>query len=49
MEGEIKKWLEEAGLPKGGKTKLYDGMIGDAFEQDVTVGQTHHDVNSDRR
>jgi DNA-directed RNA polymerase subunit beta len=37
-ELEIKKWLEEAGLPKGGKTRLHDGMTGDAFEQDVTVG-----------
>ena len=37
-EGEIKKWLDEAGLPKGGKTQLHDGMTGDQFEQDVTVG-----------
>jgi DNA-directed RNA polymerase subunit beta len=37
-ESEIKNWLDRAGLPKGGKTKLYDGMTGDAFEQDVTVG-----------
>jgi DNA-directed RNA polymerase subunit beta len=37
-EQEIKNWLDRAGLPKGGKTKLYDGMSGDAFEQDVTVG-----------
>src|SRR5262245_41690860 len=37
-EDEIKKWLDEGGLPKGGKTKLYDGMTGEAFEQDVTVG-----------
>jgi DNA-directed RNA polymerase subunit beta len=37
-EPEIKKWLEEAGLPKGGKTRLFDGMTGMAFEQDVTVG-----------
>jgi DNA-directed RNA polymerase subunit beta len=37
-EAEIKKWLEEAGLPKGGKSQLYDGMSGDKFEQDVTVG-----------
>ncbi len=37
-EAEIKKWLEEAGLPRGGKTELYDGMSGDKFEQDVTVG-----------
>ncbi len=37
-ELEIKNWLDRAGLPKGGKTKLFDGMSGDAFEQDVTVG-----------
>ncbi len=37
-ENEIKNWLDRAGLPKGGKTKLYDGMSGDNFEQDVTVG-----------
>ena len=37
-ELEIKNWLDRAGLPKGGKTKLYDGMTGDGFEQDVTVG-----------
>ncbi|PYR26902.1 MAG: DNA-directed RNA polymerase subunit beta [Acidobacteria bacterium] len=37
-EQEIKNWLDRAGLPKGGKTKLFDGMSGDAFEQDVTVG-----------
>jgi len=37
-EAEIKKWLDEGGLPKGGKTQLFDGMLGDPFEQDVTVG-----------
>ena len=37
-ELEIKNWLDRAGLPKGGKTRLYDGMSGDVFEQDVTVG-----------
>jgi len=37
-ELEIKNWLDRAGLPKGGKTRLFDGMTGDAFEQDVTVG-----------
>jgi DNA-directed RNA polymerase subunit beta len=37
-EPEIKSWLDRAGLPKAGKTKLYDGMSGDGFEQDVTVG-----------
>ncbi len=37
-ETEIKNWLDRAGLPTGGKTKLYDGMTGDGFEQNVTVG-----------
>jgi DNA-directed RNA polymerase subunit beta len=37
-EPEIKSWLDQAGLPKSGKTKLYDGMTGNEFEQDVTVG-----------
>src|SRR5947209_2297527 len=37
-EIEIKNWLDRAGLPKGGKTPLFDGMTGDMFEQDVTVG-----------
>jgi DNA-directed RNA polymerase subunit beta len=37
-ENEIKNWLDRAGLPTGGKTVLYDGMTGDQFEQNVTVG-----------
>jgi len=37
-EIEIKNWLDRAGLPKGGKTTLFDGMTGDRFEQEVTVG-----------
>ena len=37
-EGEIKTWLQKAGYPKSGKTRLFDGMTGEAFEQDVTVG-----------
>jgi len=37
-EPEIKTWLEKAGLPSSGKTVLYDGMTGDQFEQEVTVG-----------
>jgi DNA-directed RNA polymerase subunit beta len=37
-EDEIKSWLDRAGLPMGGKTKLYDGMTGEQFEQNVTVG-----------
>ncbi len=34
----IKAQLEAAGLPSSGKTKLFDGLTGEAFEQDVTVG-----------
>ena len=37
-ELEIKDWLEQAGLPKGGKSTLFDGMTGEPFEQEVTVG-----------
>ncbi len=37
-ELEIKSLLNEAGLPEGGKTDLFDGMTGDRFEQQVTVG-----------
>jgi DNA-directed RNA polymerase subunit beta len=35
-EVEIKHWLEQAGLPRSGKTTLFDGMTGDPFEQEVT-------------
>jgi len=37
-EGEIKAQLAAAGLPGDGKTALYDGMTGERFEQQVTVG-----------
>ena len=37
-EKEIKKQLAKAGLPTSGKTKLFDGMTGQEFEQPVTVG-----------
>jgi DNA-directed RNA polymerase subunit beta len=37
-EKEIKKQLTKAGLPTSGKTQLFDGMTGQAFEQPVTVG-----------
>ncbi len=37
-EAEIKERLEEAELPQHGKTKLYDGITGQVFEQEVTVG-----------
>ncbi|WP_047496386.1 DNA-directed RNA polymerase subunit beta [Terriglobus sp. TAA 43] len=38
QEGEIKALLAAAGLPSSGKTELFDGMTGDAFEQPATVG-----------
>jgi DNA-directed RNA polymerase subunit beta len=37
-EGEIKKLLKDGNLPGSGKTVLYDGMTGEPFEQQVTVG-----------
>ena len=40
-EPEIRELLEEAGLPKHGKAKLYDGRTGEPFAQEVTVGYTY--------
>jgi len=37
-EHDIKRQLEQAGLPTSGKVKVYDGMTGQPFEQPVTVG-----------
>ena len=42
--------LEMAGLPTNGKTVLYDGRTGEAFDQEVTVGyiymlKLHHLVD----
>src|SRR5690606_34876455 len=33
--------LKKAGLPVSGKSVLYDGRTGEAFDQPVTVGQAH--------
>jgi len=49
-EEEIRNALEEAGLPRTGKTVLYDGRTGEPFEQQVTVGyiymmKLHHLVD----
>jgi DNA-directed RNA polymerase subunit beta len=38
QESEIKALLAAAGLPSSGKSELFDGMTGDAFEQPATVG-----------
>ncbi len=37
-EGEIKGFLELAGLDESGQSTLYDGRTGDKFDRDVTVG-----------
>ncbi len=37
-EEEIRQMLEDSGLPEDGKTLLFDGMTGEAFEQRVTAG-----------
>jgi DNA-directed RNA polymerase subunit beta len=34
----IKKYLKDAGLPESGKAVLHDGLTGEAFENEVTVG-----------
>jgi DNA-directed RNA polymerase subunit beta len=38
LETEIKSMLKKANLPESGRTRLYDGMTGQPFEQEVTVG-----------
>ena len=40
-EEEIRSWLRLAGLPETGQTTLYDGLTGDAFKRQVTVGIMH--------
>jgi DNA-directed RNA polymerase subunit beta len=51
-EAEIWKKMDEAGLPEGGKTRLYDGRTGEAFEQKVVVGMIYmlklHHLVSDK-
>ncbi len=49
-EDEIKSFLSKAGMPKLGKTVLFDGRTGKPFHQDVTVGvmymmKLHHLVD----
>jgi DNA-directed RNA polymerase subunit beta len=49
-EEQIENMLTEAGLPKTGKAKLYDGRTGEPADQEVTVGiiymmKLHHLVD----
>ncbi|WP_309121794.1 DNA-directed RNA polymerase subunit beta [Paenibacillus sp.] len=37
-EYDVFDTMEEAGMQRNGKTKLYDGRTGDLFEREVTVG-----------
>ncbi|MGZ5280810.1 MAG: DNA-directed RNA polymerase subunit beta [Bacteroidia bacterium] len=37
-EGEIDSYISQAGLPKNGKTYLFDGLTGERFDQQTTVG-----------
>jgi DNA-directed RNA polymerase subunit beta len=37
-EEDVAAELTKAGLPEWGRTQLYDGLTGDAFDQKVTVG-----------
>jgi DNA-directed RNA polymerase subunit beta len=37
-EEQIKEFVGKAGLPKHGKTRLIDGLTGEAFDQETTVG-----------
>jgi len=49
-EEDIRACLDEAQLPRHGKTRLHDGRTGEPFEQEVTVGyiymmKLHHLVD----
>jgi DNA-directed RNA polymerase subunit beta len=49
-ESSVKEALESTGLPRSGKTALYDGRNGELFDQEVTVGvmymlKLHHLVD----
>ncbi|MBR1808632.1 MAG: DNA-directed RNA polymerase subunit beta [Paludibacteraceae bacterium] len=37
----LNEWTDKAGLPRAGKTYLYDGGTGEMFDQPATVGVTY--------
>ena len=37
----LNEWTDKAGLPRAGKTQLYDGGTGEPFDQKATVGVTY--------
>ena len=38
---DLNDWTDKAGIPRAGKTQLYDGGTGEAFDQMATVGVTY--------
>ena len=38
---QLNEWTDKAGLPRAGKTQLYDGGTGEPFDQMATVGVTY--------
>ena len=38
---DLTEWTDKAGLPRAGKTWLYDGHTGERFDQPATVGVTY--------
>ncbi len=36
--GEVEEWVKKANLPESGRTYLYNGLTGDRFDQQTTVG-----------
>ena len=41
LPSDVKGKLKQAGLPTSGKTVVYDGLTGEKFDQEVTVGITY--------
>ena len=38
---DLSEWTDKAGLPRVGRTQLYDGATGEPFDQKATVGVTY--------
>ena len=38
---DLNEWTDKAGIPRYGKTYLYDGGTGERFDQPATVGVTY--------
>ncbi|BCG65648.1 MAG: DNA-directed RNA polymerase subunit beta [Methyloprofundus sp.] len=40
-EADVRRMLKLADLPESGQTTLYDGLTGESFEREITVGYMH--------